>query len=189
LPDATKLDLIEKQLRASFEAGLLSMAERAPEIERHPIIPSHWFSSAASECADTYIAGYFYSSISLCQAYVEGLSKFLFEHHKIIIRGTVVPDRWEKLFHCGHVSAASCGAAKMIWGVDRNHFHHLNKEVEGNYSNLAKRAKECVNNLRVIDSDIFGFEIAEPGRISPRNPQYWPDAGLGLTLVSLRRGW
>jgi hypothetical protein len=89
---------LERDMRASFEAGLPRRVERASAIGFQTIIPAHWFAAAASECAGMYIAGYFYGAISVAQAYVEALCRYLAEHH----RAKVAKDAQERCrYPCG----------------------------------------------------------------------------------------
>ena len=70
-------------MRASFEASLPHRLRRASRVRLQTLIPAHWFATAASECAGMYIGGFFYGAISVAQAYVEALSRFLAMHHQV----------------------------------------------------------------------------------------------------------
>ena len=88
--------MTEKDMRAHFEASLPHRIERASRVKLQNIIPAQWFAAAASECAGMYIAGFFYGAISVAQAYVEALSRFLAEHHSVRV-GNDVPERCQRL--------------------------------------------------------------------------------------------
>jgi hypothetical protein len=177
----------EKEMRSSFESGLPHRVERASQIRLQNIIPAHWFAAAASECASMYIAGFFYGAISIAQAYVEALSRFLAETHKTGVKKDV-PERWKRLREANVVSDAACNAAFSIF-AERNDYHHLNKQVEQDFQELEKRAEECMNHLHAIESEVFAYSFDEPGKITPRKPEYWPEGGPGLVRVNLRQLW
>lgn len=73
------MDDLDKQrealMRGHFESSIPGRIRRASSVRLQNIIPAHWFSAAASECAGMYIAGFFYGAISVSQAYVEALVK------------------------------------------------------------------------------------------------------------------
>ena len=176
----------EKMMRASFEAGLSRRVERASRVKLQNIIPAHWFAAAASECASMYIAGFFYGAISVAQAYVEALSLYLAEIHKISV-SRVVTDRWQKLYKSNVVSCAARDAAISVF-AKRNDFHHLNKQVEQNFQKLEQCAEGCVNHLYAIESEVFACSVDE-GEITPRKPEYWPGGDPGLVRTNLRNLW
>ena len=65
---------LAKHMRSSFEAGLSRRIARSSRVNLQHVIPSHWFSAAASECQSMFIEGHFYGTISLAQAHVGSLS-------------------------------------------------------------------------------------------------------------------
>jgi len=79
----TEQHILRKDIEASFAASLEQRVARSSGIQLHQVIPNHWFSAAGSECVSMYVGGYFYGCISIAQAYVEALSKYLIEHHKL----------------------------------------------------------------------------------------------------------
>lgn len=175
-------------IRGSFEASLPLRLDRASRVKLQNIIPAHWFAAAASECAGMYIAGYFYGAISVAQAYVEALTRFLAEHHQ-----TRVPrdpeERCRYLHRQGILTDRTLSASLAIL-CDRNDFHHLNKSVEQDYEKLQSRAEECINNLHAIESEVFAYSFGpEPGKISLQKPDYWPSGGPSLAQVNLRQLW
>lgn len=179
-------DELISRMRASFEADLDNRAKRALNIQLQNFIPSHWFAAAASEYASMYVSGHFYGCISIAQAYVEALSKFLCEYHKI--KATKDIDlRWQRLHKTNHVSLTVLEAAKAIFN-DRNDYHHLNKEIEREYAELQRRAKDCVNYLYSIESEIFAYSFSdsEPGKIMLAKPEYWPSPSPEQVEIHLR---
>ncbi|MDF1774458.1 MAG: hypothetical protein P1V13_00415 [Rhizobiaceae bacterium] len=147
------------------------VAARAKLVKFQNFIPSHWFSSAASECMQMFIHGHFYGCISVAQAYVEALGKYLSGVHEIRTssKPTIV---WERLSKAEIVSADVASGAKSLF-LDRNDFHHLNKNIEQDVGKLEQRALYCLNVINEIEGEVFSFSLSE-GRVSVNNPQYWP---------------
>ena len=180
-------DALAKQMRASFEASLSQRLARSSRVDLQRVIPSHWFSAAASECQSMFIAGKFYGAISVAQAYTEALSTYLCDRYSIRGNRKDALKRWEKLLLEKIVDALVCDAARAVLS-DRNDFHHLNKEVEQDYLKLEKRAEDCVNFLYTIESHVFAYAF-NAGSIVPKHPERWPNAGDGLTRANLRQKW
>ncbi len=178
----------EKELRNSFEARLPGMLERAKAVNLPAMIPDHWFSSAASECAEMYVGGHFYGAISVAQAYVEALGLYLAETQAV--RHAKEPCvQWERLVEEKVVSRA-CGDAACAVYDRRNDFHHLKKTVETEYRALEERAGSAVKGINRIEAEIFECSAsATPGVIEPKNPRYWPSDGPGTARVFLRQVW
>lgn len=178
----------QRDMRSSFEASLPHRLRRASAVKLQNIIPAHWFAAVASECAGMYIAGFFYGAISVAQAYVEALSRFLAEHHQ-----TRIPkdseQRWRYLHQERLISDKVLSAALAILS-ERNDFHHLNKGVEQEYQKLEPRAEECINHLHAIESEVFAYTFGpEPGKVALKKPEYWPSGGPDLAQVNLRQLW
>lgn len=178
---------IEALMRARFEAGIPERLRRTSLVRLQNIIPAHWFSAAASECAGMYIAGFFYGAISVTQAYVEALSKYLAEHHKVKI-GKNIANRCQRLRDCGVLSGPAFDAATKILN-DRNDFHHLNKDVEQDFRKLEERAAECINLLHLLESEVFAYSFASetPGQVVLSKAEYWPSPAPGQANVHLRQ--
>jgi hypothetical protein len=179
----------EALMRGHFESSIPGRIRRASSVRLQNIIPAHWFSAAASECAGMYIAGFFYGAISVSQAYVEALSKHLAEFHSVRV-GKDAAERCRRLNSAGVISTAALNAAVNIL-TDRNGFHHLNKDVEQDYLTLEARAAECINLIHLLESEVFAFSIAEdkPGQLVLAKPEYWPSLGPDQTQVHLRQLW
>ena len=180
---------IRTAMRASFEASLDRRVDRAASIPLQNFIPSHWFSAAASECAQMYVSGFFYGCISISQAYVEALSQFLAKHHGI--RQTkAVNIRWQRLRDSRHVPEVVRDAAQIVYS-DRNNFHHLNAGVVQDYELLQVRAGDCIKNLHIIESSIFGYSVSadQPGQLVLDNPSYWPAESPEHVRAFIRQLW
>lgn len=178
---------LAKEMRAHFEAELPHRVSRASRIELQHFIPAHWFSAAASECASMYIAGFFYGAISVAQAYVEALSKFLAETRHVRVSNDPA-EGWRRLLREGIISSTVCKAALSVLS-DRNDFHHLNKQVEKDFLKLESRAQACVNALHTIESEVFAYSFDEAGKVTLDTLEYWPSGGEGLAQVNLRQLW
>jgi hypothetical protein len=169
-----------------FEAELPLRLARASRVQLQQFIPAHWFAVAASECVRMYIAGSFYGAISVAQAYIEALTKYLAEFHQIRV-GKDVEERCRRLQKAKIISGESLEAALAVFS-DRNDYHHLNRDVEQEFQKLEQRAEECLNHLHSIESDVFAYSLAQ-GKIVVKNQKYWPPGEKGLTLVNLRQLW
>ena len=175
---------IEKRMRASFEASLPGRINRATQIDLQNVIPAQWFAAAASECASMYISGFFYRTISGAQAYVEALYNFLGTHHQIGAKNDPLL-RWKRLKKKNIVSKSAYDAACLIFDK-RNDFYHLNEDVEQNSKKLECRAKECVNHIHTIESEVFAHSF-DNGKIILHNPKYWPGDNAEMAQVHLRQ--
>lgn len=172
------------QLKRHDVARLGGRADRASRTEVHGVIPNHFFSAASSECRDVFIDGHFYGCISLAQAVAEGLSSHLGRLHQVAAKKDP-HQRVQRLRDKGVISGSALDAFSRIWGSDRNTLHHLNADVPTDYTELERRAEECVKALLEIESELFAFSINE-GRIGPKNPIYWPKSDAEHTEVFLR---
>lgn len=177
----------EKQLRDQFEAELPQRMRRASRIRLQNFIPAHWFAAAASDCARMFVAGFFYGAVSVAQAYVEALSRYLALQHTIRV-GKDTEERCRRLNSDGIISINSLNAALAVFR-DRNDFHHLNRDVEQDNAKLEALAEDCINQLHTIESEIFAWTIGEKGKIIVRTPDYWPSEEAGTVQVNLRQLW
>lgn len=180
--------MLERDMRASFEASLPHRVRRASRVRLQNFIPAHWFAAAASECAGMYIAGFFYGAISVAQAYVEALSRFLAEHHGVRVSKDV-EERLRRLHRQGLLSNQALDAAVAILN-GRNEFHHLDKEVPQHYQQLESRAEQCINYMHAVEAEVFAYSFSdEPGKLVLKKPEYWPSSGPGLARVGIRQIW
>ena len=133
-----------------------------------------------------FVAANFYGCISIAQAYVESLSKFLLAHHKMRIAKNV-PLRWEKLLEAGIVSATTHDAVEVIYS-DRNDYHHLNSEIPQDFNELETRAHTCIDSLYIVEADVFSHSYSS-GKIVPLKPEPWNLNNEGQVFVNIRKPW
>ncbi len=175
---------LEDLMKRTFESGLEIRLERAQAVRLQTVIPNHWFSAAASECARMYISGFFYGAISVSQSTVEAMSRYLERHHHTK-RTSDIALRWRRLADGGFVSGEVVTSAAAIWDAARNDFHHLNTNVPTEYHELEQLARDCVNNLHAIESYVFAHSF-DQGVLIPKKPEYWPLGPDGLAIIYLR---
>ena len=185
-PEEIEAQLRKQQMVRVLQAELPHRFERAARVKLQQVIPHHWFSAAASECARMFIAGFFYGCITVAQAYIEALSKYLAEFHGLRV-GKDTEERCRRLHKAGVISADALAAALSVFS-DRNDYHHLNKDVEQEYQKLSERAEECVNHLHTLESEVFAYTMGE-GKVIVKEPKYWPPGGDGLIQGYLRQLW
>lgn len=178
-------DWIREQLRQEDAGRFDYRYTRALRTRVHRMIPPEWFAPASTECREMFTDDHFYGCITVPQAVGEALAtKFLVEHHSGVSRNR--DETWAEAFQrTGVITDSCCRAFLRIRGTDRDDFHHLNKQVPTDYEKLEKRAEECVRDLYDIESEIFGYDISDGGKVIPRRPQYWK-FGTGIVPVFLR---
>ena len=172
------------QLKSGDAVRFQGRAERADKTRVHGIIPLQFFAAASSECRELFIDGHFYGCVSLAQAVAEGLTRFLASCHQIRL-GKDCLRRARKLRSADVISQEALQAFEVIWGNDRNTFHHLNDNVPTDPAALEQRAWECVDGLYVVESEVFAFDVQE-GAIVPKDARYWPQTDSELARVHLR---
>lgn len=143
--------------------------------------PSTYFSWASSETRGLFINGYFYACIVLVQSVAEGLGKYLARMHQLPIefsndKGYQGP-RLEALKTQNCISQAIYDAFQVIHD-DRNDYHHMNSTVPSDMLRLVTRAKECMDALYRIESELFATDFSS-GKLTPRNPIYWTFTSTG----------
>ena len=174
----------EESLRSKFEAKLVSSILRAKEMNNVPIIPNHYFTPSLIETRDMFISGYFMGAISLSQAVAEALSRFLCERNNFLrYLKKVHLERVNLILSENIITPASKIAFTNI-DIRRNDFHHMNKNVETDPSELEIRAKLNVDSLSQIEKAIFGGRFSN-GKFVPKNPQYWDINSDNTTEVFL----
>lgn len=99
-------------------------------------------------------------------------------------RETGILEEWT-LRDRGIISSKACDAAIAKYKA-RNDLHHLNRIVPQDYAQLEARAENCVNNIFIIESEIFAYHIDE-GKIVPQNPDYWTFTSSDTVGVFLRK--
>ncbi len=163
-------EFLEQQLRAAFEAQLPYQIARAARTKALEIRPAHYFSRAAIECKDMFVAGHYVGCISLCQSVAEALARFLCTVKGV--RGNAVLDKVAKLKKHGVITPEIREAFRTIYAHDRNIFHHLDENIETDNSTLGARAEQCVTALYQIESELFAYCLHD-GKIVPKHPEFW----------------
>ena len=182
MEESVEKRLIEETLRQTFEQGLSKQIKRYLEVKPHPIVANHHFSSVSAECIDLFRSGHFFGCISLVQAVAEALVKFL-----CIRNGWKPKKQFEKniskLFSRRFITSEIKDYFSQIW-KKRDDYHHLNSNIEIDRQKLESMAREKLDMLNKIESNIFAFTIVE-GKIRPVNLKYW-DVDGNKTEVFLR---
>lgn len=176
-------EFLKQKIKSSLKTDIENRVQRGLLTKVHPVIPFHYFSFASSECRDLFIDGHFYGCISLCQAMVEALTRFLSKTKELSIGD--VRARISTLYKNHVISLQIRDACKKIHANDRNTIHHLNEDTETDYQTLLSRAEECVNALYDIESEVFGYTMKD-GAIVPKHPEYWPMAGPNTASIFIR---
>lgn len=176
--------LARQELRSSFEARLDGMVQRRLAVAPHALIPNRHFAGASTECIDTFEEGHFIACVTLVQAVAEGIAKF------VCLRtatrsGKDQNARVQRLFNAKVISAECVRAFHSISGMQRDDFHHMNPEVPTDWRVLETLAKKALNDLSVVEREIFAFQF-EAGRLVPKHPQYWDATPKGTVSVFLR---
>jgi len=174
--DQAEIDkLVEKAqtkdtLKQMFELTVEDRVERWREVKPHNTIPSSHFAAVSAECYELYRDSHFYGAISLSQSVAEALLRFLCE------KNDVEPDKeryWENIKKVRKLGLSD-ELLKLFKAIRqaRNDYHHLNPAIETDRQALGVLAKEKLQTLQAIESEIFAYTTNE-GKINPKNPQYW----------------
>lgn len=186
MPDSDQI--IKKRIAKETIEQLIAlnrdeMVERKVEADIHPIIPNTHFAGVSTECAESFIVGHYYASISLAQSIAEGLIKFIAEKKGWKPKGDFevnVDECLKKTF----ITTNQSQQLKEIW-KNRNDYHHLNKNIPKDNAILREIAKQKIKLLSELEKDLFEFIIVN-GAIKPKNPLYWDINQDGTTSVFLR---
>jgi hypothetical protein len=177
-------ELVKTLMVSSFNASLDEKVNRAFRVKVHNIIPYHYFSSVSAESKDLFINGHYYGCISLCQAVTESLSRYICSVNYVrLTKG--YNTRINRLYAKNLISIQAKSAFEIIWGSDRNTFHHLNEDIVTDYQALMKRAEECVNALYTIEAEIFAYKIINDA-IASEKSIYWPEPINGKMEILLK---
>lgn len=172
--------ITEESIRAEFEATYEHRVERYLEVKPHGIIPNTHFARASSECFRLYRDGHYYGCISLVQSVAEALTVFLAKKN-----GINSDHEYEKLIAILKskqvITDEQATNFKIIW-KKRNDYHHLNDDVSTELAELQSLAKEKIEKLKEIESEVFSFSIKQAGVITPDKPQYWRQTGSQVFL-------
>ena len=132
-----------------------------------------------------YLDGHFIGAITLSQAVAEGLSEFLCEKNGLKCPRKNHLERVNKLLRENIISHEAKDAFEQIHD-GRKDFHHMNKDIETEYSKLEAKAKLSVDSLYLIEEEMFRFSWADGGEIVQVNPKYWDKSSDGTSQVFLR---
>lgn len=145
-------------------------AEKNIKTNRHPIIPNHYFSYVSSECQLLFDSGYYFGCIALCQSVAEALARFMYEKWTGKQPADYFKDNISKM---EGVQPDVRNLLKDIYGgQQRNDFHHLNKTVPTEYTELKNIATKKIALLNEVESKIFEYDFTEKG-LNPKYPKYW----------------
>jgi hypothetical protein len=185
---ATELEIdravLERGLRADFDASLKERLDRWYELNHTRFIPAQHFSEASSECLYLYRDGYFVACVVLSQSVSEGIIKFVAERNGLGKNADWnIPDGLREMVEKQIVSGALEADALAIYHSYRNDFHHMNPTVAK--LNARKIAVENIPRLQRIEREIFGF-TTQDGKIRPAQPKYWDVKEDGTAAVFIR---
>lgn len=177
MDDKTKR-LVEKAkakdtLKQMFELTLDEKVQRNLEVKPHGIIPNSHFAAVSAECYSLYTNGYYYGTISLTQAVVEALLRFLCEKNELKVSSP--ENNVGKLKKKGLISA---NLAKLFSNIreNRDDYHHLNPQIEQDRQKLASLAKVKLTDLRDIEKELFAY-TTNNGKLVPKYRKYWDQTG------------
>ena len=171
-------------LTQMFNFTIDDRVERWAEVRPHNIIPSSHFAAVSMESYELYRDGYFYGAISLSQSVAEALLRFLCD------KNDIEPDEeryWENIKKLKTLGLSN-KLLKLFKAIrqGRNDYHHLNPTIETDRQALGALAKEKLQTLQAIESEIFAY-TTDQGKINPVYPQYWDlDASTNTMQVYLR---
>lgn len=98
------------------------------------------------------------------------LSRFICKVNNV--PGSTVLDKAAKLEKRGIITSEERAAIRTIYAHDRNTFHHLTEDIETDNKKLGERARDCVNALYQVESEIFAHTVRE-GTVVVKHPEYW----------------
>ena len=155
-------------MRAAFEAELPHRLRRAERVRLQAYVPPHWFTATASECAELYVAGFFYGVIAVAACYVDALSRYLAGLHAVRPLWDAA-GRCKRLARKGALSDTALEAALSILKTDV----HFDKEDAVQYQELGRRAEECLARVTALESEVFAYTLDGRERVVPARPEYW----------------
>ena len=183
---ATRRQATKTSIVAEFERTLEDRVERYLEVGHAGIIAQHHFSAASSECLDVYRDGHFLSAVMVSQSVAEGIWKFVLDRNQQS-RVENLPSVAPALVAAGILSQDCADAFIRIWGGFRNDVHHMNPKVAK--IPFALLAKRNLVDLGVIERELFGWTVSEPGKLTPTQPKSWDLKADGTAPVFLRNPW
>ena len=177
--------LVIEELRQRDEQTREDRADRYLEVRQQGFIPNYHFADASAECLFLYRDGHFIATVMTTQAVNEGILKFVAKRNNI--REKDYGDLYDLLtilMKQGIFSPDCFDASKQIYGSFRNDVHHMNPKVaEINFQVLAKKN---IQNLSVIEREIWAAYPNADGKLVPLEPKYWDIDPDGTAELSLR---
>jgi uncharacterized protein YutE (UPF0331/DUF86 family) len=174
--------MIENTLRQIFEQTLHERIERYLEIDHQNIIGNHYFAAASSECIDLYRDGYFTAVVMVTQAVNEGILKLVADRNNISAKNH--SDLMRELAEKNVISKECAEASERIWNSFRNDIHHMNPTVT--HIPFGVLAKQNIQDIAIIEKNIFEVSFDNNGRLVPKQPKYWDVQKDGTVPVFLR---
>jgi len=186
MDETFRRDEMRRAFVSEFEQTLEGRLDRYLEIQHAGIVAHHHFSPASSECIDLYRDGYFLSAVMVSQAVAEGIWRFVLERNgqpSSDDRPAIAPT----LVAAGTITRECADAFIRIWKSFRNDVHHMNPKVATiPFKTLAQRN---LQDLGVIERELFAWTVTEPGKMTPTQPKYWDTNPDGTATVFLRNPW
>ena len=177
--------LVIEELRQSDEQTREDRADRYLEVNQQAFISNQYFAPASAECLDLYRDGHFIATVMTTQAVNEGILKFVAERNNIQKTDYCNLRTLLKLLVSEGIFPRDCfEASKQIYKSFRNDVHHMNPKVaEINFQELAKKN---IQNLSIIEREIWAAYPDTDGKLVPLQPEYWDIKPDGTATISLR---
>ena len=170
--DLSEHELVVAQLREDFERTIAERAERFLLVRRKCIGPAHHFSHVIHEAIDLFRDGYFVSCVMATQALAEGIVRLVAERNLgTAASSTKKQELVATLTASGVLSQSFADAFMRIQRSWRNDFHHMNPTIAN--LDVYQIAEQNIQDIRVMEDEVFGFDFADGGAIIPKVPKYW----------------
>ena len=173
-----------KALRESDEQTREDRADRYLEVNQQAFISNQPFADASAECLYLYRDGHFIATVMTTQAVNEGILKFVAERNNIQKTDYCNLRALLKLLVSQDIFPRDCfEASKQIYKSFRNDVHHMSSKVAT--INFQELAKKNIQNLSVIEREIWAAYPNADGKLFPLQPKYWdidPDGTVELSL-------
>ncbi len=162
--------------------------ERFLEIDKQGIIGNQHFARASAECIDLYSYGHFIATVMVTQSVNEGIIKFVANRNQINRQDIRCDALLPILVSKGIISQGCSEASKQIMKRSfRNDIHHMNPPVgEIDSQTWAKLAKKNIQNLAIVEREIWAINIDDDGKLVPIQPKYWDINSDGTVPAFLR---
>ena len=177
--------LVIEDLRQRDEQTREDRADRYLEVRQQGFIPNYHFADASAECVFLYRDGHFIATVMTTQAVNEGILKFVAERNNIEKTDYCNLRALLKLLVSQGIFSQDCfEASKQIYGSFRNDVHHMSLKVAT--IDFQELAKKNIQNLSVIEREIWAAYPDADGKLVPLQPKYWDKNPDGTVELSLR---